>query len=129
MKKGAYALIFFFWAFLTIITPTLIQWSAAAAAAAADSHSKENTTAGKESIQSEGLTIARKMMKLTQEIGLKRMRKAPPRLPPPFGVTVTSSSPAPAPKEDEKRKEGEVRVVLLTDQLVFKSRRLFLTGL
>ncbi|GAB4839409.1 hypothetical protein Ancab_028933 [Ancistrocladus abbreviatus] len=31
MKKGAYVLIFFFWAVITFITPTLVQWSAATA--------------------------------------------------------------------------------------------------
>uniref|UniRef100_A0A7C9D5V2 Uncharacterized protein n=1 Tax=Opuntia streptacantha TaxID=393608 RepID=A0A7C9D5V2_OPUST len=72
MRKGAYILIFLVWAFITIVTPTLVQWSAAAAQGETSSHITNDDN-------SEGPIKARRMLVLLHGI---KWRKAPPPIAP-----------------------------------------------
>ncbi|GAB2246737.1 hypothetical protein Droror1_Dr00006619 [Drosera rotundifolia] len=80
MRRRAYVLIFFSWAFISIITPTLVKWSA---------QSKEDMITGKYN----GGVETRKMLAMHTHL-------SGPRMPPQEAVEqgkLTQDAPAPAP--------------------------------
>ncbi|XP_048496618.1 uncharacterized protein LOC104883928 [Beta vulgaris subsp. vulgaris] len=89
MRKGAFVLIFLVWAFITIITPTLVQWSIVAAqphpqVTTHDSiHEKPNND--------EGIVKHRRMLVLIDGMNTRKVPTAEPALPP------NSTVPQPAP--------------------------------
>ncbi|KAK9672094.1 hypothetical protein RND81_12G076100 [Saponaria officinalis] len=65
MKKGAFVLIFVFWALITIITPTLVQWSFAM------SEAQQTTLHLQVDEPSEGALKARRMLVLLHQFNGK----------------------------------------------------------
>ncbi|XP_021756902.1 uncharacterized protein LOC110721979 [Chenopodium quinoa] len=102
MKKGAYVLIFLVWAFITIVTPTLVQWSFVAAdeaQAQAQAQAQVQNQATAPSIEDkpsdeEGTTVRqyRRMLVLIDGINRRNVPLAEPAVSPDSEVQQTAAS-------------------------------------
>ncbi|XP_022144206.1 uncharacterized protein LOC111013954 [Momordica charantia] len=113
MTPRAYVLIFFFWSFLTILTPALVLLS-------------ENSKSPPPSFDSPdgkngGINMSRKVVGLTRKYEMLKVlaeeQKAPTAIPIPVTVPVPSPSPAPAPDADfpvRRFMAGAGKVILTT---------------